>query len=69
MMQGVKSLPDCIQHSTIAVPWLTEKGQKKEEGKRRSGYYHYSPVPSGGLRGANGGILNDRDSEAWWVRV
>jgi hypothetical protein len=43
--------------------------EKKKE-KKCPGYRHYSSLaPSGGLRVANGGMCDDRDSEARWVWV
>jgi hypothetical protein len=43
---------------------------KKKKENRRSGYHHYSSLaPSGGLQAADGGTLDDRDSEAQRVRA
>jgi hypothetical protein len=43
-------------------------GKKNE--KRCPGYQHYSSsTPSGGLRAADDGTLDDRDSEVRWVHV
>jgi hypothetical protein len=53
-------------------PTSHKKGtkQKKRERKRHSSYHHYSSsAPSGGLRVADGGTLDDKDSEARRVQA
>jgi hypothetical protein len=60
----IKSFSDCLATLISLNPTAHGKKKKKEK-RRRSGYRYYSsPAPSGGLRVADEGTRDDRDSQA-----